>query len=98
LNNTLIIHENVGGLDVSVHNFILMQETTSLDKLFHDGLYFRQCELDFGPEKTCKIMMHILENHKGRSTIQVAFVGFGTDYLLKIDNVRVVELFQKADF
>ena len=56
-------------------NFVAMQIGNSLYDLSEDALDLGEAELDFRLEEACKVMVHILEDKKGGSSLCVASVG-----------------------
>lgn len=43
-------------------------------------------------------MMHVIKNQESRSSEKIPLVGLGTYDFLEINNIRMINLFQQANF
>lgn len=59
---SLVIEEDIGGLDVPVEYFVLVEVGDALEELPEDALDFGEGELAAHPEESCEVVIHILED------------------------------------
>jgi hypothetical protein len=97
LDFSVVVEEDVGGLDVPVEDLVGVEVGDSVDELLEDALDFGDIEPAFDFEESCEVVVHILEDEEGGAFIQIAFVGAGENDFLEFDNIRMINLLQQSN-
>jgi hypothetical protein len=98
LKDAFVADENVGGLHVSMQDFVLVKIGAAREELFHVALDLRFGEGDGGVlEQARQIVFHV-ERHHEHAGLLVEALGSFHSHFFEFEDVDVIELFEEFDF